>query len=397
MTRLCQRGCDLRNWPQRARRCAVNMRRHAAQAQSAHLRGLLFPQKPALRPRAERALHHLSAQPPRGAHPTPPALAADARSALGIGIPRRLETRQVALTSGQPRGGVLARSSLPASIIAEAPPSESGEGASEPSKAHPDSRRAKAEKTATSASWLLHHEARDDRAARKSLLLAAQPSDRGCDIPAEVAPPSALTASSPSAHFGPKTRVGLALLDGCRSRSAALGVALVRKHQTQDPGEREAKRAALFAASPSVWWRAGLTAPSANAGWPNRAEQGETLGKRAPGGPRISALSARPISRPSSSGSHPDPKWTAPRHHPSAALTATRWVIWWDLLRPPSPAASTPWDLSAATASRMINARSTSSSALPCLTQALLARPSPSLSPLLHAALHDTVEPGPPP
>ena len=56
----------------------------AAQAKAAHLRGLLLPQEPPLRPRARGALHDLPAEPPRGARPAAAARAADAPAALGI-------------------------------------------------------------------------------------------------------------------------------------------------------------------------------------------------------------------------------------------------------------------------------------------------------------------------
>jgi len=51
--------------------------------QAGHLRGVLLPAQPTLRPRARRALHHLSPPSPGGPSPSAPARTAHAGSALG--------------------------------------------------------------------------------------------------------------------------------------------------------------------------------------------------------------------------------------------------------------------------------------------------------------------------
>src|SRR5437868_14493318 len=66
-----------------SRRC-LDARLDAAQAQAPHLRGLLLPQEPPLRPRAERDLRDVPAQPPRGPRAPAPARASYESSTLGI-------------------------------------------------------------------------------------------------------------------------------------------------------------------------------------------------------------------------------------------------------------------------------------------------------------------------
>src|ERR1044072_9089932 len=93
VTGLCQRGGSLRKGGSRECDDSANMRRHAAQAKAALLRGLLLPQEPALCARAGGALLDVSCRPPRGSGAAAAAGAADETSPLGVSGKRRLTLR----------------------------------------------------------------------------------------------------------------------------------------------------------------------------------------------------------------------------------------------------------------------------------------------------------------